>query len=67
LVESCENYEIFDADFREELLFKLVQHFAIGGSMSQYEDNANIYIEMARAVYKDLLRFVRIVIIASDS
>lgn len=55
LDEDSEHFETIDEDFRREFLFTIFQHFVIGGSLCQYEDNVNVYVDTAKAFYKDLL------------
>lgn len=40
---------------KSEFLFALFSHFVIGGSLCQYEDKIEPYIEAAKLIYKDLI------------
>lgn len=55
IVEDSDNYSIFTDEEREELLFKLLQHFVVGGPYCQYEDNVQPYFDLVKGLYKDLL------------
>ncbi|KAF8763148.1 Cilia- and flagella-associated protein 300 like protein [Argiope bruennichi] len=55
LVEESYNYPLYTDKERAEFLFLIFQHFCLGGSLNQYEDNINPYILMAKTLYKDLL------------
>jgi hypothetical protein len=57
LVEDSEPWEegFPDENFREELLFHLFRYLCVGGGMCQYEDVLQPYLEVTRALYRDLL------------
>mmetsp|Transcript_5679 Transcript_5679/g.12356 ORF Transcript_5679/g.12356 Transcript_5679/m.12356 type:complete len:259 (-) Transcript_5679:155-931(-) len=55
LDESAEEWEVFSASERKELLFHLLRRFAVGGGLNQYEEVMAPYLEMCKAVYKELL------------
>lgn len=50
-----ENYCIFDEKIRNEFLFKIFQHIAIGGSLCQYDDYIGDYFSLTKSFYKDLV------------
>ncbi|KAM6173679.1 cilia- and flagella-associated protein 300 isoform 2-T2 [Erethizon dorsatum] len=54
LVEDSEKYEVFSKPDREEFLFCLFKHLCLGGSLCQYEDVLNPYLDTAKLIYKDL-------------
>ena len=58
LVDACdENHEtLFSEAERAEFLFRVFTHLALGGSMCQYEDTLSPYEDVAKAVYKSLVR-----------
>ena len=60
LCEESEHYEHFSADERRELLFRLLQHLALGGTLNQYEDHLGPYLDTVRALYKNLLSVQKI-------
>jgi hypothetical protein len=47
--------DMYSAAEKDEFLYRLLGHFVLGGSLCQYEDNLQPYIEAAKLVYKDLL------------
>eukprot|EP00472_Partenskyella_glossopodia_P006992 CAMPEP_0197518560 /NCGR_PEP_ID=MMETSP1318-20131121/3775_1 /TAXON_ID=552666 /ORGANISM="Partenskyella glossopodia, Strain RCC365" /LENGTH=382 /DNA_ID=CAMNT_0043068999 /DNA_START=206 /DNA_END=1351 /DNA_ORIENTATION=- len=54
--EDDENFEIFDEGDRNELIFNLFSHIVIGGgSLNQYEDMIEPYIDTCKKLYKDLV------------
>ncbi|MBZ3869935.1 hypothetical protein SUZIE_105425 [Sciurus carolinensis] len=55
LVEDSEKYEIFRQPDREEFLFCLFKHLCLGGSLCQYEDVLNPYLETTKLIYKDFV------------
>ncbi|XP_006834013.1 PREDICTED: uncharacterized protein C11orf70 homolog [Chrysochloris asiatica] len=55
LLEDSEKYEVFSQLDREEFLFCLFKHLCLGGSLCQYEDVVNPYLETAKLIYKDLV------------
>ena len=56
-MEESESYEIFSESDRDELLFKLFTHLCLGGAVCQYEDDIQPYIDTAKNIYKDLVRW----------
>ncbi|XP_075402613.1 cilia- and flagella-associated protein 300 isoform X1 [Tenrec ecaudatus] len=55
LMEDSEKYEVFSQPEREEFLFCLFKHFCLGGTLCQYEDVLNPYLETTKLIYKDLV------------
>jgi hypothetical protein len=55
LIEESDSYELYDDAAREQFIFQLFQLICIGGAICQYEDNVRAYIEMTRAMYRELL------------
>jgi hypothetical protein len=53
--EESENYTLFDDDDREEFLFRVFRHLAIGGGMCQFEDYIAPYLDTTKKIYKDML------------
>lgn len=56
LIEESDNYEIYSDSERDQFLFRLFKHVCIGGQVCQYEDNLQPYVDVARSIYKDLVR-----------
>ncbi|GFS42360.1 cilia- and flagella-associated protein 300 [Trichonephila inaurata madagascariensis] len=54
LMEESDNYYLYEEIERKEFLFRIFQHFCLGGSLNQYEDNIEPYFLMAKTLYKDL-------------
>lgn len=50
-----ENYCVFDEKMRNEFLFRVFMHVAVGGSLCQYEDYAGEYFNVTKRFYKDLI------------
>ena len=55
LDDSSEEWELFSAAEREELIFHVLRRLAIGGGMNQYEDSIEPYLKLTKAAYKDLV------------
>ena len=55
LDESSEEWELFDELERSELIFRIMKAFAVGGGMNQYEDQIEPYLNLTKALYKDLV------------
>ena len=53
--ENSEYYCIFNEETRNEFLFHLFKRITIGGSLCQYEDSVNEYLNMTKFFYKDLV------------
>ena len=53
--EESENAELFTDAERSEFLFRVFQHLALGGSMCQFEDSMDSYVEVTKRLYKALL------------
>jgi len=53
---DSEEFELFPAHTRQELLFQLFQLLVVGGSMNQWEDYVDKYIESTKLMYKDFVR-----------
>ena len=56
LDEEDEDWDLFDHGERSEFLFQLLRLLAVGGRWCQYEDRLTPYIDVVRAIYKDLVR-----------
>ncbi|CAI2378025.1 unnamed protein product [Moneuplotes crassus] len=53
--EESEFYEIFDDQTRKELIYRIMQHLVLGGSICQFEDNVKEYLDQTQNFYKDLV------------
>ncbi|XP_076763236.1 cilia- and flagella-associated protein 300 [Xylocopa sonorina] len=56
LDEECLEYHLYLKDEREEFIFRIFQMLVLGGTLCQYEDTLNPYLEVTKAIYKDLVR-----------
>eukprot|EP00744_Colponema_vietnamica_P010411 GILI01014710.1.p1 GENE.GILI01014710.1~~GILI01014710.1.p1 ORF type:complete len:260 (+),score=28.06 GILI01014710.1:71-850(+) len=59
LVKESEQYDTFSSRERSEFLFHLFSRIVIGGSMNQYEDNVNVYLDSAKGMYKDMVNVTK--------
>eukprot|EP00898_Chlorokybus_atmophyticus_P003990 jgi/Chlat1/4592/Chrsp290S04343 len=55
LSEESEHADLFSADERSELLFRIFKHLCLGGAMCQFEDDIQPYLDTTRQVYKELV------------
>eukprot|EP00916_Digyalum_oweni_P012564 GHVL01020761.1.p1 GENE.GHVL01020761.1~~GHVL01020761.1.p1 ORF type:complete len:240 (-),score=30.79 GHVL01020761.1:851-1570(-) len=55
VMNESEHYNIFSLSDRKELLFCIFSACVIGGSINQYEDNIENYVNVTREIYKELL------------
>merc|ERR1712159_483721 len=51
---DTEEWDAIPEHMRQELLFGLFRHLVLGGSMCQWEDNIETYMESTKLLYKDL-------------
>ena len=47
--------ELQEDKIQNEFIFKLFQMLVIGGSICQYEDNVEEYLDVLKNLYKDLV------------
>ena len=55
IVEDSEPYSIFSKDQRDEFLFHIFKRIVLGGSLCQYEERIEPYLEMTKDFYKDIV------------
>ena len=55
IVEDSEPYSIFSQDQRDEFLFHIFKRIVIGGSLCQYEERIEPYLNMTKDFYKDIV------------
>jgi hypothetical protein len=49
-------WEVIHQDkYQKEMIFKLLEHFALGGSLCQNDDNIAEYLNIVKLMYKDLV------------
>lgn len=53
--EDSDTYCIFNEENRNEFLFHIFRRLVLGGSLCQYEDGVNEYLNMTKLFYKDLV------------
>ncbi|XP_044875235.1 transcriptional coactivator YAP1 isoform X7 [Mauremys mutica] len=55
LLEDSDHFDLFGQSNREEFLFCLFKHLCLGGTLCQFEDVLDPYLETTKALYKDLV------------
>ncbi|CAG5131422.1 unnamed protein product, partial [Candidula unifasciata] len=55
LNEDSDVYCEFSEGERSEFVFLLFSHLCLGGQLCQYEDNVQPYLDVTKAIYKDLI------------
>ncbi|XP_078259277.1 cilia- and flagella-associated protein 300 isoform X1 [Rhinoraja longicauda] len=55
LLEDSDGYQIFSDTERKEFIFCLFKHFCLGGILCQFEDTIDPYLEITKAVYKEIV------------
>uniref|UniRef100_A0A4W3HR51 Cilia- and flagella-associated protein 300 n=1 Tax=Callorhinchus milii TaxID=7868 RepID=A0A4W3HR51_CALMI len=55
LLEDSDDYEIFNKADREEFLFRIFKHLCLGGAFCQYEDMIDVYLDITKTIYKELV------------
>ena len=55
LIEDSEPYRVFSQDQRDEFLFHIFKRIVVGGSLCQYEERIEPYLEMTKDFYKDIV------------
>merc|ERR1712023_197704 len=53
---DTEEWDLVPGHMRKELLFGLFRHLVLGGSMCQWEDNIEGYLEATKLIYKDMVK-----------
>ncbi|PSN41257.1 hypothetical protein C0J52_23506 [Blattella germanica] len=53
---ESENYNLISEANRKEFLFCLFKHLCLGGQWCQYEDDINVYINITKTLYKDIIK-----------
>lgn len=53
--DECEEYFLYNEDERAEFMFRLLQHFSIGGQWCQDDVVVEPYLDAIKYIYKDLL------------
>jgi len=53
--DSSEEWDLYSAQERSELIFHVLRRLAVGGGMNQYDDEMAPYLNFTKALYKDLV------------
>lgn len=56
LDDECPEYNLYTTEEREEFIFRILQMLVLGGTLCQYEDTIDPYLDMTKLIYKDLIR-----------
>lgn len=56
LDEESNEYNLFSPEEKEEFIFRLFEFLVLGGSLCQYEDELQPYLETTKKIYKDIVR-----------
>jgi len=57
-VES-DHDDIFTASEKDEFILQLFRHICLGGSLCQYEDNIEAYLDVTKRLYKEMISVVK--------
>merc|ERR1712216_595754 len=55
LDEESEEWETYSERERTELIFHIFKRLAVGGGLNQYEDYVKPYVDLTKAIYKDMV------------
>eukprot|EP00050_Salpingoeca_kvevrii_P022439 m.126514 g.126514 ORF g.126514 m.126514 type:complete len:396 (+) comp9707_c0_seq4:4276-5463(+) len=55
LMQDSDHYDVFSADERNQLLFRLFTLLVYGGPLNQYEDSIGPYFDLTKGLYKDVI------------
>ncbi len=53
---DSDNYSVYNDRDRQELIFRIFKHVALGGGLCQYEENIQPYLQATKLLYKDLVQ-----------
>ena len=56
--DESDYFDLYSEAEQDELLFRLFKHLCLGGSVCQYEDTVEPYLQATKLIYKDLVRYV---------
>lgn len=56
LDQECEEYNVFSSEEREEFIFRVFEMLVLGGSLCQFEDVLQPYLDTTKKLYKELIR-----------
>jgi len=58
LDEESEEYNLYSEDERNEFVFRIFQMLVLGGTLCQFEDILQPYLDVTKSIYKDLIRLL---------
>jgi len=58
LDEESEEYNLYSEDERNEFVFRIFQMLVLGGTLCQFEDTLQPYLDVTKSIYKDLIRLL---------
>jgi len=58
LDEESEEYSLYSEDERNEFVFRIFQMLVLGGTLCQFEDILQPYLDVTKSIYKDLIRLL---------
>ncbi|XP_008202251.1 cilia- and flagella-associated protein 300-like isoform X1 [Nasonia vitripennis] len=56
LDEYCEEYQLFNSEERAEFIFRIFEMLVLGGSLCQFEEELQPYLDTTKKIYKELVR-----------
>lgn len=56
LDEESDEYSLYSEDERHEFVFQIFQMLVLGGTLCQFEDALQPYLDVTKSIYKDLIR-----------
>ncbi|KAI4497237.1 hypothetical protein M0802_007721 [Mischocyttarus mexicanus] len=56
LDKESDQYDLYSEDERNEFIFRIFQMLVLGGSLCQYEDTLEPYLNTTKLIYKDIIR-----------
>jgi cilia- and flagella-associated protein 300 len=62
LMPEFEFYHLFSESDRKEFIFHLFKGLCLGGRLCQFEDQLEPYLEVTKKCYKDLIKYVVLII-----
>jgi len=58
LDEESEEYNLYSEYEKNEFVFRIFQMLVLGGTLCQFEDVIQPYLDITRKIYKDLIRLL---------
>lgn len=57
LDEESQGYNLYNEFEKREFIYRVLKLLVLGGSLCQYEDRIQPYLEVTKSLYKDLIRY----------